>query len=160
MIRFMTLLAVLLPAVPLNAAAQAVPRQNSTALGAVESQYVRIADGVFLDARLAPSGKPVEIWSDVRLRASGKKPSRNEMAKNPEAMTVVRGDVVEVAIAVLPENATGPLSETTRITQRLATAGSTMARRFEQALRPAVTLAKRFDDGAHAQFDTERQSGF
>lgn len=157
-IRFLAFAAAALLAVPLTATAQARP--DRATLGAVESTYVKIAPGVFMDVRLARHREPAETWSDVRMGGNSAGSARSEIARNPDGMKVAKGDVVEVAVAILPEYATGPLPETTRITHRVAPAGSALARQFEESLRPALKLAKRFDDAAQSPFLPHRQNGF
>ncbi len=136
------LLAVLvLPA--LSHAQQALPPDH-VPLGTVETIYVKVAHGLYMEARLAGVKNPAESWSDVRMRRTSTGKPRNELAKNPEGVTVNKGDVVQLTMGVLPELATGPLPEITRITERVAPAGSALARRYEQQQNdaPVVTLAE------------------
>lgn len=123
-------------------ASQQTYPSDKVPLGAVEAVYVRIAPGLFIETRLVREKQHTETWSDVRVRHAGPGKPRNEIAKNPEGMTLQPGDVVQLTIAVLPEFATGPVQEVTRITERVAPAGSTYARRFQQQTAPAVTLAE------------------
>lgn len=136
------LLACALGIVALGVTAQQLHAADTVPLGTVEAVYVKLAPGLFIETRLLREKAPAETWSDVRVRqnAGGPKP-RNELAKNPEGSTVRPGDVVQIAIAPLPEFATGPVPETTRVTERIAPAGSRHAREFDQPQFPLMTVA-------------------
>lgn len=145
---------VLLFALPLVLSAPALAQQSfppdNVAIGAVESVYVKVAHGVYMEVRLSRVKNPAETWSDVRMRqtAAGKGKPRNELAKNPEGMTVNKGDIVQLTMGVAQELAAGPLPEITQVTERVAPAGSALARQFEQQQQqqfaPAMTLAEQF----------------
>lgn len=135
-----TLIAMLL-ALPLLARAE-TPLPAHVPVGAVDTVYVKVAHGVFMEVRLLRAKNPAETWSDVRMRRDANGRQRNELAKNPEGLVVKAGDIVQLNIAPPPELVTGAMPETTQVTQRLAPAGSTVARRFEQdQAAPAVSLA-------------------
>lgn len=125
------------------AAAQQQFVAGSIVRGTVEAVYVRIAPGVFVETRIYRVAAPsTETWSDIRvLQTSDEKP-RNELAKNPEGLTPVQGDVVQLVIPPSPELATGPTPEVTRVVQRVAPAHSQYARRFHSD-NPLVTIATR-----------------
>ena len=142
------ILQTLLRALPLALPALSLAQQSfppdHVPIGAVETVYVKVAQGVFMEVRLARVKTPTESWSDVRVRQTGAGKPRNELAKNPEGMTVNPGDIVQLTMGVPPELATSPLPEITRVTERLAPAGSELAKRFEQQQpnAPAMTLAE------------------
>ncbi len=126
-----------------GSAAQQTPAAGTTPLGAVEAVYVRVAPGVFIETRLLRDKAPAETWSDVRVRQNpGQGKPRNELAKNPEGMSVRPGDVVQLIPAPPPEFATAPVAEVTRVTERIAPANSQYAREFHQRSFPAMTLAE------------------
>ncbi len=136
------LLACALGIVAVGVTAQQSRAADAVPLGAVEAVYVRVAPGVFIETRLLRDKAPAETWSDVRVRQKpGGKP-RNELAKNPEGMVVRPGDVVQLTVAPLPEFATGPVAEVTRVTEHIAPADSRYAREFRQQSFPAMTLAE------------------
>ncbi len=141
---FKTLLFALPLALPALSLAQQSSPPDHVPVGAVETVYVKVAHGVFMEVRLARVKNPVESWSDVRVRQAGADKPRNELAKNPEGVTINQGDVVQLTMGTPPEFSTGPLQEVTRVTERLAPAGSELARRFEQQQQavPAMTLAE------------------
>ena len=141
-----TLLLMLPLALPLQSSAQQSFPPDNVPVGAVETVYVKVAHGVYMEVRLARVKSPAETWSDVRMRNTSTGKPRNELAKNPEGMAVKQGDVVQVTMGVSPELATGPLPEITRITERVAPAGSALARQFEKEhlTAPAMTLAEQF----------------
>jgi len=136
------LLAGALSALAATATAEQPLRSETLPLGAVEAVYVKIAPGLFIETRLLRTRKTAETWSDVRVRHFDAGKPRNELAKNPEGMAVQPGDVVQLTIATAPEFAASPMPEITRITARVALAGSAVARRFQQQITPAVTIAE------------------
>jgi len=137
------LLACALGIVAVGVTAQQSKAADNVPLGAVEAVYVRVAPGVFIETRLLRDKAPADTWSDVRVRQNaGQGRPRNELAKNPEGMAVRPGDVVQLTLAPLPEFATAPVPEVTRVTERIAPADSLYAREFRQKSFPAMTLAE------------------
>jgi|LNFM01.1.fsa_nt_gb hypothetical protein len=110
----------------------AAPRVHAqTATGAVETVYVRIERGVFIEKSLirrqVATNTP-NTWSEVRLL--GAVGGRSELAQNPAAMDIRKGDIVQVSISPPPDFATGPAPEVNRIVARIAPAGSPQAQRI------------------------------
>ncbi len=138
-----TLLACALGIFAVGVTAQQSKAADTVPLGAVEAVYVRVAPGLFIETRLLRDKAPAETWSDVRVRQNpGQGKPRNELAKNPEGMSVRPGDVVQLIPAPPPEFATAPVAEVTRVTERIAPANSQYAREFHQRSFPAMTLAE------------------
>ncbi len=138
-----TLLPAMLLALPAMSHAQQSLPPDHVPIGAVETVYVKVANGVFMEVKLARVKNPTETWSDVRMRQVSADKPRNELAKNPEGVAVAKGDVVQLVIASAPEFSASPMAETTRITTRIAPAGSALAQQFERSQQTALTLADR-----------------
>ncbi|MDP1671937.1 MAG: hypothetical protein Q8L65_02340 [Burkholderiales bacterium] len=137
------LFACALGTIAVGVTAQQSQAADNVPLGTVEAIYVRVAPGLFIETRLQRGKVPAETWSDVHVRQnSGKGKPRNELAKNPEGMAVRQGDVVQLTVAPLPEFATAPMAEVTRVTEHIAPAGSRYAREFRQQSFPTITQAE------------------
>lgn len=135
-----TLIALSLLVTGLRAQAQTLP---ATGLGAVENVYVRIAPGVFIEKTLSQQSQDPG-WSDVRLQAAISSRARNRLARNPEALDIRQGDIVQMEISAPPQLATGPLAGSSRVVARVAAAGTPRAGQLgrEIAGESPLTLAE------------------
>jgi hypothetical protein len=125
-----TLLALSLLVSGLRAQAQTPP---GAAVGAVETLYVRLAPGLFIEATLWRQRHDAS-WSDVRLQATANGRPRQQLARNPEALEIRKGDIVQMSISPPPELATGPAPEFNRVVARVAAAGTPQARQIAREI--------------------------
>jgi len=131
-----TLIALSLLVTGLRAQAQTLP---ATGLGAVENVYVRIAPGVFIEKTLWRHPHEAS-WSDVRLQAAANGRPRQQLARNPEALDIRRGDIVQLKVSSPLELATGPLPESNRVVARVAAADTAQARQIAREITGASPL--------------------
>ena len=131
-----TLLALSLLVTGLRAQAQTAPEP---AIGAVDTVYVRIAPGVFIEKNLWR--QPHEAsWSDVRLQAVANDRPRQQLARSPEALDIRKGDIVQMTISPPPQLATSPVPEFNRVVARVTAAGTPQARQVTREVAGVTPL--------------------